>query len=229
MAKSGFYQSSLTKKFIMAIAGLFLITFLFVHLGINITVLLPETETHEANEAFNKAAHFMGTNIVVKIFEVILFGGFIIHIIYGVILQIQNWMARPNRYRKEGWSHTSTFSKFMIHTGVIIFIFLVIHLMDFYLKSKFAVDVESVVYEGKEYHNLGALIIEKFQRLGFVIGYIVAFIILGFHLHHAFQSGFQSLGLNHPKYTPVIKGISLIISVIIPAGFTIIPLIIHFG
>lgn len=228
MAKTGFYQSSLTKKYIMAFAGLFLITFLFVHLVINLTVLLPETVNYETKELFNKAAHFMGTNIVVKIFEVVLFGGFIIHILYGLVLQIHNWMARPKRYKVEGWSHTSPFSKFMIHTAVIIFIFLVIHLVDFYFKAKFFHGAESIYYDGKEYHDLGALVIEKFQHLGFVIGYIVAFIVLGFHLHHAFQSGFQSLGLNHPKYTPFIKAISLIISIILPAGFTIIPVFIYF-
>ena len=114
------FQSSLTKKYVMAFAGLFLISFLFVHMTINLLVLLPDTDL------FNVAAHFMGTNIVIKVFEIVLFGGFIIHIIYGLVLQIQNWMARPTRYRIEGWSHSSPFSKFMIHTAVLIFIFLVI-------------------------------------------------------------------------------------------------------
>lgn len=216
-------QSSLTKKFVMAFAGLFLITFLFVHMSINLLVLLASTDT------FNIAAHFMGTNIVIKVFEVVLFGGFIIHIIYGLVLQIQNWMARPNRYKIEGWSHTSPFSKFMIHTALIILVFLVIHLTDFYIKAKFLGNVDDVMINGNEYHNLGAMVIAKFQMLGYVIGYILAIIFLAFHLHHGFQSGFQSLGLNHSKYTPFIMNLSTIISIVLAIGFITIPLVIYFG
>ncbi|MCF8227913.1 MAG: succinate dehydrogenase cytochrome b subunit [Bacteroidales bacterium] len=229
MARTGFYQSSLTKKYVMALAGLFLITFLFVHLGINLLVLCKGSANYEARELFNIAAHFMGTNVLIKIFEVVLFGGFIIHIIYGFVLQIQNWMARPKRYKKENFSFTSPFSKFMIHTGIIIFIFLIIHLFDFYFKAKIYGDVKEVIYDGKHYHDLGLLVIDKFQHLGFVIFYVVILIFLGFHLHHAFQSVFQSLGLNHPRYMPVLKTISLIISIILPLGFMIIPLVIYFG
>jgi succinate dehydrogenase / fumarate reductase cytochrome b subunit len=207
----------------MAFAGLFLITFLFVHLGINLLVLLPSRDT------FNVAAHFMGTNPVIKVFEIVLFGGFIIHIIYGLIVQIQNWMARPNRYKMEGWSHTSPFSKFMIHTAILILIFLVIHLTDFYIKAKFLGEVSDVVINGKVYHDLGELVIEKFQLPVFVIVYIAMIVFLGFHLHHGFQSGFQSLGLNHSKYTPIIKGLSTFISIILPLGFISIPLVIYFG
>lgn len=216
-------QSSLTKKFVMAFAGLFLITFLFVHMGINLLVLLPSTDS------FNIAAHFMGTNILIKIFEVVLFGGFIIHMIYGVMLQIQNWMARPQRYKVEGWSHTSPFSKFMIHTAVIIGIFLVYHLMDFYIEAKFLGEIDDVMINGVSYHDMGAKVIGEFKLPGVVVLYIISFLILGFHLHHGFQSGFQSLGINHSKYTPIVKYLSLAVSVILTVGFTIIPLVIYFG
>jgi len=216
-------QSSLTKKYVMALAGLFLITFLFVHMTINLLVLLPDTDW------FNIAAHFMGTNIIIKVFEIVLFGGFIIHIIYGLTLQIQNWIARPNRYKIEGWSHTSPFSKFMIHTAVLIFIFLSIHLGDFYIKAKFLGEVKDVVINGENYHDMAALVLAKFQYPSFVYGYIIAMAILGFHLHHGFQSAFQSLGLNHSKYTPFIKQLSTIVSIVLAAGFIIIPLVIYFG
>ncbi|GAB4311163.1 MAG: succinate dehydrogenase [Bacteroidales bacterium] len=217
------FQSSLTKKYVMAFAGLFLITFLFVHLAINLLVLLPSTD------AFNVAAHFMGTNLVIKVFEVVLFGGFLLHIIYGLIVQIQNWGARPEPYKVTGWSHKSPFSKFMIHTAIVIFVFLVVHLGDFYVKSKFLGEIGSVTINGKHYHDMGALVIEKFQIPGFVIGYIIAMIILFFHLHHGFQSGFQSLGLNHPVYTPWIQRLSSVIAIILAAGFILIPVVIYFG
>jgi succinate dehydrogenase / fumarate reductase cytochrome b subunit len=207
----------------MALAGLFLITFLFVHMGINLLVLLPSTDT------FNIAAHFMGTNPVIKVFEIVLFGGFIIHILYGLIIQVQNWMARPTRYKVEGWSHTSPFSKFMIHTAILILIFLIIHMGDFYVKAKFLGQVEDVVINGKTYHDLGALVIEKFQLPWYVFGYILAIVFLTFHLHHGFQSGFQTMGINHSVYTPVIKVLSLVISVVLAIGFITIPLTIYFG
>ncbi|HZK06726.1 MAG TPA: succinate dehydrogenase cytochrome b subunit [Bacteroidales bacterium] len=229
MSSYSLQYSSITKKAIMALVGLFLITFLFVHLGINLTLLIPGTDTTADREIFNLAAHFMGTFFLIKAFEVVLFGGFIIHIILGLIIQIQNWMARPKRYKVEGWSHTSPFSKFMIHTGIIILIFLVIHLMDFYVKVKILHDVPNVTYNGKIYHDLGALVIMKFTNGWFVIGYIVAFVLLAFHLDHAFQSAFQSLGLNHSKYMPFLKGLSRVIAIVLGIGFTVIPLVIYFS
>ena len=207
----------------MALAGLFLISFLFVHMSINLLVLLPDTDL------FNVAAHFMGTNILIKVFEVVLFGGFIIHIIYGLVLQIQNWMARPQRYKVEGWSHTSPFSKFMIHTAALIFIFLVIHLGDFYIKAKFLGEVEEVMINGKQYHDLGALVIEKFQIPFYAFGYMVMMVFLGFHLHHGFESAFQSLGLSHSRYTPFVKNLSTAVAFILSLGFMAIPLLIYFG
>jgi succinate dehydrogenase / fumarate reductase cytochrome b subunit len=208
---------------VMAFAGLFLITFLFVHLTINLLVLLPDTDW------FNIAAHFMGTNILIKIFEVVLFGGIFIHVIYGIIIQIQNWMARPQRYKIEGWSHTSPFSKFMIHTAILIFIFLIIHMGDFYVKAKFLGQVDDVTINGKEYHDLGAMIIAKFHLPLYVFGYSLMMIFLGFHLHHGFQSAFQSFGLNHSKYTPLLKMLSTVVAVILSLGFITIPLVIYFG
>jgi succinate dehydrogenase / fumarate reductase, cytochrome b subunit len=225
MSNSTLQFSSITKKVIMALAGLFLISFLLVHLGINLTVLIPDS----GREIFNKAAHFMGTNPLIKVFEVILFGGFVIHIIYGVVLQIQNWRARPQGYKVTSNSELSYFSKFMIHTGILVFIFLVIHIVDFYFKAKFTETVPYILYDdGIKYHDLGLLIIQKFKIPGFVIAYLIAFVFLGFHLHHAFQSGFQSLGWNHSKYTPFIKKVSTFVSIIIPIGFAVIPVVIYF-
>jgi succinate dehydrogenase / fumarate reductase, cytochrome b subunit len=225
MSNSTLKLSSITKKVIMALAGLFLISFLLVHLGINLTVLIPDTN----REIFNKAAHFMGTNPVIRVFEIVLFAGFIIHIIYGIVLQIQNWRARPKGYKITSYSELSYFSKFMIHTGILIFIFLVIHIIDFYFKAKFTDLVPNITYEGETYHDLGLLIIEKFKIPGFVVGYLIALIFLAFHLHHAFQSAFQSMGWNHSKYTPFIKKLSIVVAIFIPAGFAVIPLVIYFS
>src|SRR5512145_2398341 len=98
--------SSIGKKMMMSLAGLFLVVFLLVHLGINLSLILADSR-----ETFNKAAHFMGSNVIVRILEIVLFGGFLLHMIYGVVLQLQNWLARPKRYKKENFSQTSFFSK----------------------------------------------------------------------------------------------------------------------
>lgn len=213
--------SSLTKKFIMAFAGLFLVVFLLVHLGINLFIL-PLTENHQ--EIFEGAVHFMTTNPVIKIFEIALFGGFIIHMIIGVILQLQNWMARPKRYKKEGWSQTSFFSKFMIHTGILITVFLVIHLANFYfVKLGFTNPIpgNQVVTSDHDFYNMA---VNLFSNMAYAVIYIVLIILLGFHLNHAVQSAFQSLGLNHSKYTPFVKWVSNIYSIVVALGFISIPL-----
>jgi len=214
------HYSSLTKKFIMALVGLFLAVFLIVHLGINL-FLLPLTENHV--EIFEIAVHFMSTNPLIKIFEVVLFGGFLIHIVFGLILQIQNWMARPVRYKREGFSHISFFSKYMIHTAIIIFIFLVIHFINFYfVKLGFTEAPEGPMVVANN-HDFYHMAINLFSNTWYSVLYIVLIIILGFHLNHAIQSAFQSLGINHSKYTPFIKAVGTIYSIVIPLGFIVIP------
>jgi succinate dehydrogenase / fumarate reductase, cytochrome b subunit len=220
---SNILTSSIGKKLIMSLAGLFLVVFLLVHLGINLSLVFSDSR-----ETFNKAAYFMGTNIVVRVMELVLFGGFFVHMIYGVFVQLQNWFARPKRYKKENYSQTSFFSKFMIHTAVIITIFLIIHLFDFYFKAKIFGDVPSVVYDGKDYHDLGILVIEKFHIGWIVIFYIGCFLILSFHLLHGFQSAFQTLGINHKIYSPIIKALGVAYTILVTGGFIAIPIYIYY-
>jgi len=168
----------------------------------------------------------MATNPLIQSMQYVLFGGFILHIILGIILQVQNWIARPVRYNIEGWSHTSPFSKFMIHTGIIIFIFLIIHFINFFFVAKFG---EIPTFGDTEMEDMGLLVIKVFKVPGYVAFYVIALILLAFHLHHAFQSAFQSLGMNHSKYTPFIKGLSTVLSVVIALGFISITLFIFFS
>jgi succinate dehydrogenase / fumarate reductase cytochrome b subunit len=219
---SSIFTSSIGKKFLMSLAGIFLITFLLVHMGINLLVVL-----YNDPMVYNKAAHFMSTNKLIKVFEVILFGGFLLHIIYALILQAQNWLARPKRYYKAPKSDTSAFSKWMIHTAIIVLTFIVIHMVDFYFKAKFG-RAPDIVFDGVHYHDLATMIKEKFLLSGFVIFYILSFVFLGFHLIHGFQSAFKTLGINNKKYTPVIQALSIIYTIIVVAGFTSIPLVIYF-
>jgi succinate dehydrogenase / fumarate reductase cytochrome b subunit len=207
----------------MSFLGLFLMTFLLVHLTINLLLLIDDSR-----ELFNEAAHFMGTNVFIQVFQWVLFSAFAVHILVGVILQIQNWMARPKSYARRAGAEESIFSRYMIHTGAIIFIFLAIHLVDFFAKKMTGgvPEITSGSLAGME--DMGLLVMEKFKMGGYVLFYVAAFLFLGFHLDHAFQSAFQSLALNHPKYTPFIKGLGHFVAIVLTVGFISIPIIIYF-
>jgi succinate dehydrogenase / fumarate reductase cytochrome b subunit len=169
----------------------------------------------------------MGTNLVIKVFEIVLIGGILLHIIYALILQVQNWIARPRRYVKANYSNTSFFSKFMIHTAIIVLVFIAIHMADFYFRAKFG-HGKTIILDGEVYHDFATEVVDKFKMLPFVIFYVAAFIFLGFHLVHGFQSAFKTLGLDNKKITPVIQALSLIYTVIVVGGFSLIPLLIYF-
>ena len=209
-----FFGSSVTKKIVMAAAGLFLIIFLLVHLGINLFLLSDDPDL------FNKAAHFMASNYLIKVFEVILIGGFLIHIIWGLVLQIQNWIARPTGYKKIGQSQTSFWSRYMIYTGIIIGVFLFIHFMNFWF-------IKLGLVQG-DHENFYGIAQQLFKLPVYLIIYLVSLLILAFHLNHAFQSAFQTFGLNHQTYTSFIKKLGFIYSILVPVGFASIPIIIYF-
>ncbi len=201
----------------MAIAGIFLMTFLVVHLAINLCLLRSDD-----GEWFNAAAHFMGTNYVVKFFEVFLFAGIFIHIVMGVILQIKNWMSRPVAYKSGHQSTTSFLSKYMIYTGAVVLIFFIIHFMNFYfIKMGWVESPVPLVDNEPDFYQIAQLL---FANTAYSIMYIVLICILGLHLNHAFQSAFQSLGINHPVYTPWIKSFATVYTFVIVIGFNIIPL-----
>jgi succinate dehydrogenase / fumarate reductase, cytochrome b subunit len=213
---SNFFSSSVGKKLLMSLAGLFLCTFLVVHLSINLLLL-----RNDDGAAFKVAVGFMTTNPLVKIMEVFLFGGFLIHIIWGAVLQVQNWLARPKRYAVTNYSQTSFFSKYMIHTGAIIFAFLGVHFVNFYFVKLGLVDIPIGAEDKHDFYHMA---VNLFNQPVYSAIYIAFMIFLAFHLHHAFQSAFQTLGINHKKYSPAIKTIGVLYSIIVPAGFAIIPI-----
>lgn len=214
---SNFFNSSIGKKLLMSLAGIFLCVFLLVHLGINLMLL-----RNDGGEVFRLCVKFMG-NPVIKIMEVVLFGGFIVHIVWAVILQVQNWIARPTRYAVVNNSQTSFFSKYMIHTGGIIFVFLGLHLMNFYFVKVGLTSAPAGIgeYEGEpDFYNIA---INLFSQPLYSFIYMIFMVFLSFHLMHAFQSAFQTVGVNHKKYTPAIKYIGIAYAILVPAGFALIP------
>jgi len=212
--------SSITKKIVMACAGFFLVIFLLVHLGINLTLM-----RNDGGEWFNAASNFMSTNYLVKIFEIALFLGFLIHIVVGILLTLQNWAARPVGYNRTNRSKTSFFSKYMIWTGLIIFIFLAIHFMNFYFVKLGLVPVPEGAADKHDFYTMA---INLFAQPLYTVIYLVLMVLLGFHLYHAFESAFQTLGLNHNKYNCTINIIAVLYAIIVPLGFAIIPLYFFF-
>lgn len=200
--------SSISKKIVMATAGLFLLLFLPVHLLINFMLLNSDPEP------FNKAAHFMATFPLVKVFEIVLISAIMIHITWGIMLQIQNWLARPVGYVSGNKAETSFFSRFMIWTGSSVLIFLVLHFFNFYF-----VKLGLVPGDAEDFYSIAHNLF-KIPMYNYI--YLACFALLGFHLYHALGSAFQTLGLNHRIWTPVVKVISLLYAILLPAGFAFI-------
>jgi len=200
--------SSISKKFVMAAAGLFLLMFLPVHLIINFLLLKSNPVP------FNNAAHFMATFPPVKIMEIVLMGAILIHITWGITLQIQNWLARPIGYVSGNKSETSFFSKFMIWTGASVLIFLVLHFFNFYF-----VKLGLVAGDPEDFYSMAHSL---FSIPAYNIIYLTCFSLLGFHLYHALSSAFQTMGLNHRIWTPVVNVLALVYAILLPAGFALI-------
>ena len=207
----------------MGITGIFLILFLIVHAGINALIFFDKT-----GALFNTAAHFMATNWVIRSMELFLFLGIILHIVQSVILTRQNKLARPQEYAYTNSNANSKwYSRSMGLLGTLILIFLIIHLGHFWVKARF--DVLGGIPEGLNgEHDMYFTMKEVFSNLIVVIIYVLAMVSLAYHLMHGFQSAFQSLGLNHPKYTPAIKKAGTWYSIIISVVFALMPLYVYF-
>lgn len=220
MAKESFLSSSIGKKILVALTGLFLISFLVIHVSINATMLF-----NDKGETFNILSHFMAYNWIIRFLEIGLFAGFFIHIIYTLILYFQNKSRRPVGYVKTDRSSNSKwYSRSMALLGTLILIFLVIHINHFWTHK-----LIHTYIRGEDVTDSYSMIIIALTNPVNLIIYIAAFIALAYHLLHGFPSAFQTLGLNHKKYTPVIKFLGAAFSIIVPAIFTLIALMIFFG
>ncbi len=218
MSNSELFTSSIAKKYVMALTGLFLILFLVIHVTINSLVFVPD---HGAT--FNTAAHFMSHNIVTRILEVGLFFGLVLHMVQSLILTLHNNKARPVKYAVAPSNESSKwYSRSMGILGSLLLLFLVVHMANFWVPTKQA------VYAGEEHNSFEAMKV-VFAEWYFVAIYLVGVGSLSYHLMHGFQSAFQSLGLNHKKYTPIIKALGFWFAIIVPLIFAAMPIAFHMG
>lgn len=215
------FSSSIGKKLVMGITGLFLISFLLVHCFLNSFIFFDKT-----GELFNEGAHFMATNWIIRAMEVVLMAGLLLHIVQGARLTFQNKAARPQKYAyTDGSANSKWYSRSMGLLGTLLLIFLIVHLSNFWVVSRFT-GIPTIDSKGHE--NLYGVMQESFKyNLGLVILYVLSMISLAYHLLHGFASAFQTLGWNHKKYTPMIKAIGVGFSILIPLIFAAMPIWIY--
>jgi succinate dehydrogenase / fumarate reductase cytochrome b subunit len=212
------FSSTLGRKLVMALTGLFLISFLVIHLIGNLQLL-----KHDGGEAFNVYAQFMTHNPVIKTISYTLYASILIHTFWALSLTIYNRKSRgPEGYAVAGKASPWA-SRNMGILGTIIFIFIVIHMKDFWAQMHWG-GIPTQNYNGHEVKDLYAIVGVAFNELWYVTLYTVCMIALAFHLYHGFSSAFQTLGLNHLKYNPIIKVVGFAFAVIVPALFALIPI-----
>ena len=215
----GLFGTSLARKYWMALTGLFLCSFLVVHLLGNLPLLTGN------KEAFNAYAHFMTTFPLIKAVSYLLYASILLHSIDGLVLARQNMAARPAGYVKyNGAANANWSSRNMALLGTITLLFLIIHLKSFWFEMHFGFVPNWTDAEGNLYKDLYTITVAAFQQTWYALFYVVAMLGLGLHLWHGFASAFQTMGWSHPRYTPMIKALGYGFAIMVPLLFASIPL-----
>ncbi len=205
-------NTSIGKKLILSLSGLFLIVFLLVHLTINLFLFGGE-------DAYNQAVAFMELPVI-QIMQPLLAAGFLVHIVYGVIIQYKNWKSTPVKYKVVNQSHSSKWSsRNMIWLGLFIFCFLTVHLMNYFYIMKF-----SETYDHNHYALVAGLFQDPQMGIWYSLIYLVSFIALGLHLNHGFWSAFQTIGMSNKIWRKRLSILGSAYALLIAVGFSSIPL-----
>jgi succinate dehydrogenase / fumarate reductase, cytochrome b subunit len=211
------FTSSIGRKLVMGLTGLFLISFLVIHVGINSMIFF-----NDGGATFNEYAHFMSHNFIVRLLEIGLLAGIIIHIYQGFYLTLQNNKTRPSKYAVSAGNATSKwYSRSMGVLGSLLLIFLAVHLSQFWLDTK-----KGLYITGEEVNPFNEMKM-AFSHLWVVSVYVLGVIALAWHLIHGFPSAFQTLGINNPKYNGLIKTAGLGFTIIVCTLFALMPIAMH--
>jgi len=246
----GLIKSHTVKKYWMGATGLFLCLFLTGHLAGNLQLFL---DGYEGRLQFNEYAVFMTTNPAVQVLSYLTYFSILFHAIDGVVITINNRKARPEGYAYSKPSANSLWSsRNMGILGTVIFVYIVIHMQNFWYEYKFGetpymmsedgdaplltdgtvvkggmIENGEVIKAGESLglamRDLYAIVIESFQQPILVAFYVLGMIAIAFHLIHGFQSGFQSLGLKNRKYGPLIDKVGYAFAIAVPLLFAVIP------
>jgi succinate dehydrogenase / fumarate reductase cytochrome b subunit len=224
MKWSALLSSATGKKFVMGLTGIFLILFLVVHVGVNACMW-----ANDEGRMFNVAANFLGETVVPRILEIGLFLGFILHIVQAYVLEVQNRKKRGTAYQVPmGNRGSKWYSRYMGWLGTFVLLFLVIHLKDFWVPSRFG-DMPEVTYNGVTMHDLYSLMKDSFTHEWLIVIYLAGCVSLAYHLMHGFQSAFRSLGVYNQRYIGMINGLGMAFSIIVPLAFAMMPISIYFN
>ena len=206
-------KTSVAKKVAMALSGLFLVMFLLLHLAINLALIYP------GKEAFDTAVEFMGTNPFIQVMQPLLAFGFIFHIAMGIYLELQNRGKRTVKYVKNNPSASSSWaSRNMIISGLMVLLFLAVHLYNYFIPFK-----------TQDVPDHYALVTGLFESPVYTLLYVVAFILLGIHLSHGFQSAFQSLGTPREKCNKFLVCCGKVFAFVIAVGFSAVAIYFYFN
>ena len=221
------FRSPVGKKVLTGLTGLGLTLFVLIHMLGNLSYLSSDENAYN-----NYADTLLSLGPVLYFIELGLVAFFVIHIVIGINIYLRKRKARAvgyKAYKSVGRPSMQTISsKTMILTGIVVLVFLVIHLISFKYGPGVA-EGYAVEVEGRQIRDLKRLMTEKFQNPLYAFGYPIVVILLGFHLRHGVWSAFQSLGAMKPRLTPIIYTIGVILAVLIAAGFLFIPLYIYFS
>ena len=226
------FTSSIGKKLVMSLTGIFLITFLVIHVGLNACIW-----ANDNGELFNVSAHFMGNTILVRIMEVGLFAGIIIHLLQGYLLSYEYQKKRSVGYAvKYGERGSRWYSRSMGLLGTLLLLFLIMHVYHFWVPSRFGgianvTPLQEVKYEDsvKEYHNLYAEMLNVFQNPLIVILYVLGCISLAYHLMHGFESSFRTIGVHNNRYLKMLRFTGRGFAIIISIAFAMMPISMYLG
>ncbi|HYD22390.1 MAG TPA: succinate dehydrogenase cytochrome b subunit [Flavipsychrobacter sp.] len=213
------FSTSIGKKLQMSLTGIFLILFLIVHCYINAQIFW-----NDGGEKFEEAAHFMGTNFIIRTIEIGLAAFLLLHIIQGLNLWIKNMGKRKVRYATSAGGQTSAwYRRSMGILGSLLLIFLVIH------TSKFWIPNRASQISGNGELPLYEMMKLEFQNIWVVLIYVFGCVTLAWHLVHGFWSSFQTLGLSTYRYKGIINGIGVAFAIIVPAIFALMPIAFYMG
>ncbi len=220
---SKFLYASIGRKFLMSVTGIFLLLFILVHLTINLLLIFDDS-----GALYNEGAHFMVTNPAIKIMEPILALGFLVHIIWSLLISWENYKARPVKYKKQDLSVESSWaSRNMLILGALVFVFLVIHLANFWWKIKVSGHdlLNQGLEPGADMHNTYLLVSTLFKTSWFYsLLYILGGVLLGLHVTHGFWSAFQTIGFSNKVWLNRLQTVAKVYAVVVALGFAIIPL-----
>jgi succinate dehydrogenase / fumarate reductase cytochrome b subunit len=226
-ARRSYFNSSVGTKVLIGITGLLLFLYLLLHVAGNVLVFFgPET--------FNGYSYFLIHNPLIVPVELCLAAIFLLHVYKTVTNWWANRSARPQNYyrasrRLFGWgwagynSRKSIASSTMIFTGLLTFLFILIHLKQFRFGPEYTVLDPS----GREIRDLYRTEVENFSNVLNVVFYAICMVFVGSHIWHGFSSAFNSLGADHPRYTPWALRAGKVFAVLIAGGFLLIPIWIY--